>query len=110
MDNIVLLYLREVAAHRKYPPAAFLSCRGILSLEKKFGQERLVAACMCASQLRAYGYQEVLGILHRGDDAAFLSTQEDPADNPVLPSHKNIRGREYFSRASNQITVKNHKE
>jgi transposase/putative transposon-encoded protein len=107
IDNIVLLYLREVASQKKYPPVAFRSCRGILSLEKSFGAERLVAACACASQMRVYGYQDVIGILNRGDDSAFLSqADEDMADNLSLPTHKNIRGREYFSK-SNSKSKKN---
>lgn len=49
IDNIVLVYLKEVAAHKRYLPIAFRSCRGILSLERRFGLERLVVACACAS-------------------------------------------------------------
>lgn len=102
IDNIVLVYLKEVAVHKKYPPIAFRSCRGILSLEKKFGLERLVAACACASQARLYGYQEVLDILEKGDDADFLPSADDcdiDREAPVLPRHKNIRGRDYFSKS-----------
>ncbi len=102
IDNIVLVYLKEVAVHKKYPPIAFRSCRGILSLEKKFGLERLVAACACASQARFYGYQEVLDILEKGDDADFLPSADDcdtDGEAPVLPRHKNIRGRDYFSKS-----------
>ena len=46
IDNIVLVYLKEVTAHKRYLPIAFRSCRGILSLEEKYGLERLVAACV----------------------------------------------------------------
>ena len=34
IDNIVLNYLREVERAMQYPPKAFRSCRGILTLEK----------------------------------------------------------------------------
>ena len=50
IDNIVLNYLREVERVMQYPPKAFRSCRGILTLEKKYGRDRLVAACACADQ------------------------------------------------------------
>jgi hypothetical protein len=75
--------------------------RGILSLEKTFGPDRLVAACACASQMRVYGYQDVIGILNRGDDSDFLLQDEkDKAGNLSLPHHRNIRGREYFSKST----------
>ena len=80
-DNVLLLYLRKVAELKKYPPAAFRSCRGIMALEKTFGLERLVAASACATQLRLYGYQEIRRILERGDDADFLS--KDDIDDEV---------------------------
>ena len=100
MDNIVLMYLKEVARQKKYPPQAFRSCRGILSLEKKFGAERLVAACTCASQACRYGYADVLDILNKGDDADFMPAAEPEQGTlcPSLPRHKNIRGRDYYTK------------
>ena len=98
IDNVVLLYLKEVSAQMKYPPKAFRSCRGIMSLEKKYGLDRLVAACACATDKRAYGYQEVLAILLVGDDAEYLGGQDGHTGTTAAPQiHKNIRGRDYFS-------------
>ena len=102
MDNIVLDYLHEVDAMMQYPPKSFSSCRGILSLEKKYGADRLVAACACASMKAVYGYQAVKEILEQGDDADFLPDEDGrvsgPAATAPAPMHKNIRGREYYSR------------
>ncbi len=75
-DNVLRLYLRKVAELKKYPPAAFRSCRGIMALEKTFGLERLVAASACATQLRLYGYQEIRRIL----------------DNRLFPAHVTCQG------------------
>ena len=110
IDNVVLLYLKEVAAQAKYPPKAFRSCRGIMSLEGKYGLDRLVAACACATEKRAYGYQEVLAILLSGDDADFLEERDEAADPPAKPrqGHKNIRGRDYFS--NNNMSDKENKK
>ena len=103
IDNILLLFLKNVATAAKYPPAAFRMCRGIMSLEKKYGLERLVAACACATQLRAYSYREVQQILQRGDDADYLPQAPDNADEarPVIPAHRNIRGAAYFAQNNN---------
>lgn len=54
IDNIVLNYLREVERVMQYPPKAFRSYRSILTLEKKYGRDRLVAACACADQKIQY--------------------------------------------------------
>lgn len=108
IDNIVLLYLKDVASQKKYMPQAFRSCRGILALEKTFGQDRLVAACAYASLMRVYGYQDVIGILNRGDDADFLPQADQDSDsNLSLPHHKNIRGREYFSKSTTKTNKNN---
>lgn len=100
IDNIVLVYLKEVADEKKYPPLAFRACRGILSLEKKYGLERLVAACACASQSRRYGYNEVKDILEKAEDVDFMpsSNAEDTSERPKASTiHKNIRGKEYYA-------------
>ena len=92
-----------MAAEKKYPPLSFRVCRGILSLEKKFGPERLVAACACASVGRQYGYNEIRGILERGDDINFMPSSEEEtlSQSPKASArHKNIRGREYFNTQS----------
>ena len=71
-----------------------------MSLEKKYGLARLVAACACASEARLYSYNEVKGILERGDDADFMPSDDEQAGtslNPQPVQHKNIRGREYYS-------------
>lgn len=103
IDNIVLVYLQEVTADKKYLPLAFRACRGILSLESKYGLARLVAACACASQARRYGYNDVKEILEHGDDLSFMPSsdgQETDASERQPAQHKNIRGREYYSNNS----------
>ncbi|WP_373843860.1 IS21 family transposase [Bacteroides heparinolyticus] len=99
MDNIVLNYLREVERTMQYPPKAFRSCRGILALEKKYGRDRLIAACACADQKLQYGYQALREVLGLGEDADFLPDEDgtiQPHAIPITPlKHKNIRGSEY---------------
>lgn len=99
IDNILLAYLKDVAAQKKYLPQAFRSCRGIMSLEKKYGLDRLVAACACAVELKVFGYQDVLDILNRGADADFMADEESAPETVTATAtqHKNIRGRECFS-------------
>jgi hypothetical protein len=74
-----------------------------MSLENKYGLDRLVAACACASQGCHYGYNEVKEILEKGEDAEYLSPQHEEETREkerTLVQHKNIRGREYFTNKS----------
>ena len=101
--SILLCYLKEVTGQKKYLPQAFRTCRGIMSPEGKYGLARLVAACACASEGRLYVYNEVREILVRGDDVDFMPSDDDsPKAVPThLPqTHRNIRGREYYSNQS----------
>ena len=111
MDNIVLTYLKEVADEKKYPPLAFRACRGILSLKKKYGKHRLIAACAYASQSRRYGYNEVREILEKREDVTFMPSAEsceEMAQKNATAKHKNIRGKEYFSTVNdNNLLSKN---
>ena len=86
IDNIVLDYLREVDRRMQYPPKSFSSCRGILSLEKKYGTDRLIAACVCASQKSEYGYQALREVLEQGDDADFLPGEDGTVHTPAQSS------------------------
>lgn len=108
IDNIVLNYLREVSSAVRYTPKAFRSCRGILSLEHKYTQERLVAACACASEMRVYGYQEILAILQKGADTDYLPGAD--GHTASMPRHKNIRGRDYFNQSKNKTDKTNDNE
>ena len=74
-----------------------------MSLEGKYGLARLVAACACASEGRLYGYNEGREILERGDDVDFMPSDDDSPKTAAgyLPqTHRNIRGREYYSNQS----------
>ena len=82
-----------------------------MSLEKKYGLDRLVAACACASEGRLYSYNDVREILERGDDAAFLSPDEEKTGVVPEPQiHKNIRGREYYSQKSQIANIASDKD
>lgn len=80
-----------------------------MSLEKKYGLDRLVAACACASQSRRYGFNEVKEIFEKGEDVDFLSLEQgETLEKQRTPAkHKNIRGRDYFTTKSNKMKKEN---
>ena len=91
--ELVEAILRE----RTHPEQGYRSCLGILRLAKRYGNERLEAACTRAVALRARSYRHVASMLKHGLDrlpppAATASTP--PQQLPL--SHENVRGRDYY--------------
>jgi transposase len=75
---------------RPHPEQGFRSCIGILGLVKRYGAERLDAACARALVLGTRSYSSVAAILK--------NAQERKQANPEQPSllHENIRGSGYY--------------
>ena len=68
----------------------FRSCIGILGLVKRFGAERVDAACARALAIGTRSYSSVAAILkNRREQAA------GAAEAPIL-LHENLRGPDYF--------------
>lgn len=80
---------------RKHPEQGFRSCLGIMRLAKRYGPERLEAACARALVLKAYSYKSVESILKQGLDRQQMP-QCPGSEKPVL--HYNIRGRNYYEK------------
>jgi transposase len=75
---------------RPHPEQGFRSCIGILRLEKRYGAERLDAACARALALGTRSYTSVAAILNNRQDR-----KQTEADGPSL-FHENIRGPGYY--------------
>lgn len=87
--------VQELLTNRPHPEMGFRSCLGLLSLEKKFGKQRLEAACQRALALSSPTRRSVLSILEKGLDSQPLpeSATETAATPPV---HENVRGAAYY--------------
>jgi transposase len=81
-----------ILGSRPHPEQGFRSAIGILGLVKRYGAERVDAACARALLLNARSYKSVAAILKNGTDKAAPPTQ----DAPIL-FHSNIRGRGYYN-------------
>lgn len=84
--------IEGVLRRREFPEQAYKVCLGILSLAKKYGNDRLNNACTRAVQANYYSYKGVKNILEKGLD----KIQEQPTTMD-LPLHSNIRGSNYFN-------------
>lgn len=85
--------VQQLLTHRPHPEMGFRSCLGLLLLEKRYGKDRLEAACERALALGSPTRRSVLSILEKGLDSQPLP---EPVAEPSLPGHDNIRGPAYY--------------
>ena len=67
---------------------------GIVTLAKKFGKERVEAACKRALAIGGTSYKSVKSILETGMDKTPLP---EPRTAAPKITHSNIRGSEYYN-------------
>ena len=87
--------VRNLLDNRPHPEMGFRSCLGLLSLEKRFGRERLEAACQRALALSSPTRGSVLSILEKGLDSQPLP-EPDTEAVVIPPVHENVRGSAYY--------------
>ena len=79
---------------RPHPEHAYRSCLGLMSLARRYGNERVAAACTRALACGAISYSSVKSILAEGLDTVPLSSAEEL---PAPPRHENLRGARYYA-------------
>mgnify|MGYP001343428685 CR=1 FL=1 len=84
----------NILESREYPEQGYRPCMGLLRLGKRFGAQRLEAACARAMVNQSPTYSSVKSILENGLDEQPLMEPAPPA--PVI-EHPNIRGPHYFN-------------
>ncbi len=82
-----------IMSKRRHPQLGFRACMGLMSLAKKYGNERLEAACKRAIITNCVSYKSIKSILTTGLDKQALPEIQQSQD---MPEHSNIRGSGYF--------------
>ena len=85
-------FIDQLLLSRPHPEQGFRSALGVIRLAKKYGPERLEAACARALALRSFSYSSVTSMLKHGLDQRPLAT----GSTRVHPVHNNIRGPNYY--------------
>ena len=85
-------FVAMMLERHRHPEHGYRGCLGLLNLAKRYGRDRLEAACGIAIELNAVYYRHVREILAKGRDRV------DPATptNWVSPAHGNVRGPGYY--------------
>ena len=86
-------FVTQLLQRFRHPEHGYRSCLGLLSLVKRYGPQRVEAACTLALELGAGQYRHVRDILINGRD---LIERPAPAPEWVSPEHDNLRGASYF--------------
>jgi transposase len=79
-----------ILTSRPHPEQGFRSCPGILRLGKRYGDDRLEAACTRAVAFQAFSYRSVESILRRGLDRQPLPPPTTATTTPR--HHEYVRG------------------
>jgi transposase len=77
-----------------HPEHGYRRCLGLLNHARRYGKERLEAACERALAIHSPSYRSVSSILKQGLDRQPLS--EEDAEQGELPLHGNVRGPGYY--------------
>jgi transposase len=85
---------------RPHPEQGYRACLGLMRLGRRYGDERLDAACERAEYLRSYSYRTVKNILAAAQDR--LPLGDDSAADEATPAHDNIRGARYYAAAQEE--------
>lgn len=91
----------RIMSDRPHPEQGFRSCMGIHHLGKKFGPERLEAACARAERLGSPCYKTVKNIL--GSKVEQLPLELEAPTSACLPTHTNTRGPSYYAGADTEV-------
>lgn len=74
-----------------YMEQNYKSCFGMIMLHKKYGEDRLEAACLRALPASRINYTMIKNILEKG-----LDKLQTPTPSAPIPPHDNIRGEQYY--------------
>ena len=84
--------VQTLLGSRNHPQQAYRSCLGLLRLAKRYGEERLEAACRRALPAGIHSYKGVKNIL----DAKLDQVEPEEPSTVVPTAHENIRGQSYY--------------
>ncbi len=95
----VVQFIERLMESKQHPEQGYKACSGVLNLAKRVGTERITACCKRALEYHAISYNMLEEIVIKRLDK--LPNDEDLL-KPV-PSHANVRGKEYYQQQSLQL-------
>jgi transposase len=87
--------VESILNERPHPELGYRSCLGILRLARRYGNERLEAACARALAMSARSFRHLDSMLKNGLDRLPLP-QSEAQPEPAAQEHENVRGSHYY--------------
>jgi transposase len=84
--------IQRLLERNRFPEQTYNACLGVFSLGRKYGNDRLEAACRRAMTAPTTSYQLIRNILQNNQDKLELF----PDEGFDIPRHENIRGKEAY--------------
>ena len=94
-EHTVLVVEHQLGS-RPHPEHGYRACLGLLNLTRKYGQQRLEAACQRAHHINAMNYKSIASILTKSLDKVPLDTGDTDQQTELPLSHDNVRGADYY--------------
>jgi transposase len=91
--GVACAVVRWQMEHRPHPEQGYRACLGLQRLARKYGAQRLEAACTRAMAIRSPTFHSIDSILKSGMDRQPLPPKPTQAS---LPLHENVRGPDYY--------------
>lgn len=89
--------VKHLLTRRPHPEHGYRACLGLLNLEKRYGRERLEAACARARAIGSPTRKSVLSILTQGlDRVPVPATAPEQTTLAFTEPHDNLRGPDYY--------------
>ena len=87
-------FVSALVTDRPHPEQGYRACLGLLRLEKRYGSERLEAACQRGLRVGMRSYKQVASMLANGLERAPLPDEQ--YEESPHSSHENVRGAGYY--------------
>ena len=91
--QVVIQYQLE---SRRHPEHGYRACLGLLNLSKKYGKDRLEAACHRATYIGGMHYKNIASILSNSMDKVPIDSAETEPKSTLPLMHDNVRGSDYY--------------
>ncbi|MCP4305055.1 MAG: hypothetical protein GY788_09315 [bacterium] len=93
--------VEAIMISKPHPHQGLHSCLGLHRLSRRYGKDRLEAACRRALAIGGLSYKSIRSILKNGLDQQALPEIAPPARTI---EHGNVRGASYYQSASREVS------